>query len=106
HHELNAVRGSDGEKIGSGKGLSEVVQVLWQKPRSVGEFEPGDATGRCAKANPDDPEPCPVPGYYYTGGPGVLSESVFDRYQAKAMLTSLFSALGHHVVKGGVDLEV
>ncbi|WP_437781553.1 TonB-dependent receptor [Sorangium sp. So ce1097] len=108
HHELNAVRASDGEKVGSGKGLSDVVQVLWQRspPRSIGEFEPGDATRRCAEEDAAAGEPCPVPGYYYTGGPGVLSESVFDRYQGKAMLTSLFSALGHHVVKGGVDVEV
>ncbi|WP_437734918.1 TonB-dependent receptor [Sorangium sp. So ce1335] len=108
HHELNAIRASDGEKIGSGKGLSEVVQVLWQRspPRSIGEFEPGDATRRCAQDDAAAAEPCPVPGYYYTGGPGVLSESVFDRYQGKAMLTSLFSALGHHVVKTGVDVEV
>ncbi|WP_433933330.1 TonB-dependent receptor [Sorangium cellulosum] len=108
HHELNAIRGSDGEKIGSGKGLSDVVQVLWQRspPRSIGEFEPGDATRRCAQEDAAGGEPCPVPGYYYTGGPGVLSESVFDRYQGKAMLTSLFSALGHHVVKAGVDVEV
>lgn len=108
HHELNAVRASDGTKVGSGEGLSDVVQVLWQRspPRSIGEFEPGDATRRCAEADAAAGEPCPVPGYYYTGGPGVLSESVFDRYQGKAMLTSLFSALGHHVVKGGVDVEV
>ncbi len=114
HHELNAIRGSDGTKIGSGEGLSEVVQVLWQRspPRSIREFEPFDATrpgattDPCAEADATAGEPCPVPGYYYTGGPGVLSESVFDRYQGKAMLTSLFSALGHHVVKGGVDLEL
>ncbi|WP_437677616.1 TonB-dependent receptor [Sorangium sp. So ce131] len=108
HHEVNAVRASDGEKIGSGKGLSEVVQVLWQRspPRSIDEFEGSDATERCAPGDPEGETRCPVPGYYYSGGPGVLTEAVFNRYQAKAMLTSLFPALGHHVVKGGVDVEV
>ncbi|MGK4007469.1 TonB-dependent receptor [Sorangium sp. So ce1036] len=108
HHELSAVRASDGTTIGSGKGLSDVVQVLWQRspPRSVHEFEPSDATQRCVQGAAEGSELCPVPGYYYTGGPGVLSESVLTRYQAKAMLTSLISALGHHVIKSGVDVEV
>lgn len=108
HHEVSAVRASDGTQIGSGKGLSDVVQVLWQRSpsRSIHDFEPSDATERCAVGAAEGNEPCPVPGYYYTGGPGVLSESVLTRYQGKAMLTSLVSALGHHVIKSGIDVEV
>lgn len=103
HHEENAIRGSDGTRIGSGKGLSDAVQAFYIFPYSINEFEASSATKRCGGG--EDGGLCPTAGYY-VGGPGLLFESVLDRYQGKAMLTGLFEALGHHVVKAGVDVEV
>jgi outer membrane receptor protein involved in Fe transport len=37
---------------------------------------------------------------------GFLNHAILDRIQAKGVLTSLFTGLGHHVVKTGVDLEL
>jgi carboxypeptidase family protein/TonB-dependent receptor-like protein len=44
---------------------------------------------------------------YFTGGPGGLIEQLnFDSYQARATLTYLVSALGHHVLKAGFDGQI
>ena len=40
------------------------------------------------------------------GRPGLHQRRTLDRYQAKALGTFLLKALGHHVVKAGVDVEV
>ncbi|KYG06832.1 TonB-dependent receptor [Sorangium cellulosum] len=109
HHEDNAVRASDGTRIGSGEGLSDIAQVHWQRTdpgfHSINDFEPSAATRDCDPAGAPSAEHCPV-ATYYSGGPGALNETVLDRYQGKAVLTTLFAALGHHIVKAGVDLEL
>ncbi len=43
---------------------------------------------------------------YTVGGPGFVNDSSLDRYQGKAIGTLLLNALGHHVIKAGVDVEV
>ncbi|HZW90125.1 MAG TPA: TonB-dependent receptor, partial [Myxococcaceae bacterium] len=47
---------------------------------------------------------CGVVNYGY-GGPGFISTYKSDSYQGKAVFTYLAQALGHHVLKAGVDLE-
>ena len=44
---------------------------------------------------------------YFTGGPGGLIEYLnFDSYQARAVVTYLVNALGHHVLKAGFDGQI
>jgi hypothetical protein len=47
---------------------------------------------------------------YTSGGPatntGALELQTFNRYTAGSTLTYLFQALGHHVVKAGLNIEV
>jgi hypothetical protein len=113
HHEETAIRAADGTEVGSGEGLSNISQVRWRRtdpgPHSINDFEPSAATRVCDPAGTDNAKVCPV-STYYSGGPGFrlgfLNHAVLDRIQAKGVLTSLFTALGHHVVKTGVDLEL
>jgi hypothetical protein len=106
HHEDNAVRAADGTKVASGQGLADRGQVLWQRtdpaPHSINDFEAKASTARC---NEGGGSLCPVTTYY-SGGPGALNESALDRLQFKVVGTSIFSALGQHVAKAGVDVEL
>ena len=61
---------------------------------------PASVTQACSGADAD--VKCGVLGYL-TGGPGFIERLVLDSYQARGMLTFLASALGHHVIKVGVD---
>lgn len=47
---------------------------------------------------------CPVFSYG-GGGSGFISRASLNRYQGKAVVTSIFEGLGHHVAKVGLDLE-
>jgi hypothetical protein len=42
---------------------------------------------------------------YGSGGSGFISEASLNRYQGKAVVTSIFQGAGHHVAKLGFDLE-
>jgi outer membrane receptor protein involved in Fe transport len=43
---------------------------------------------------------------FLTGGPGGLETLDFDSYQARAVLTYLVTAAGHHVLKAGFDGQI
>lgn len=110
HHQEEAIRASDGTRIASGKGLSAVPQVLWQRtepgPHGINDFEPSPATDPgCDAAGVEAARRCPVPTYW-SGGPGYLTETTLDRWESKSVLTLLFEAAGHHVVKAGADVEL
>jgi hypothetical protein len=104
HRENQAIRASDGSQLGDPTGLASVSQVYWQRngpAHSINDFEASSASrSACSMPTTD----CSV-GTYYTGGPGYLRETTLDRWQARGVLTRLFTALGHHVAKAGVDLE-
>jgi len=114
---------SDGSAIASGKGLSDVAQVQYRRNQrpgfySITEFENSpDIAKACLPLPPIDPalpattasytEPLKCPVTTYTmGGPGFVDEAQLDRYQGKAVVTRLLSALGHHVIKAGIDVEL
>lgn len=109
HHQEEAIRASDGSRIGSGEGLSTAAQVFWQRtapgPHSINDFEAQSATQGCDNATFATSTRCPVPTYW-SGGPGYLTETTLDRWEGKSVLTLLFEAAGHHVVKLGVDAEL
>jgi hypothetical protein len=117
HHQRGATLPADGSAIDSKVGLAETSHVVYRRsspsPHAITELERVPA-GRCAPKqvpNPADPknptiaQSCPVE-QYELGGPGFIQDGALNRYQAKAKLTGLFRALGHHVFKAGVDVAV
>lgn len=108
HHEQSSVLPADGSGVGSGSGLSDVAQVSWRRsdpgPHSITDFESvrGDA---CDPAGTRAAALCPVPEYD-SGGPGLISESVMNRYQTALKWSRDISLLGHHLVKAGFDSEI
>ncbi|HSN99181.1 MAG TPA: TonB-dependent receptor, partial [Candidatus Nanopelagicales bacterium] len=135
HHQETATRASDGttvNDIATGTGLAGVPRVAWRRNnpnfRSITEFEALDPANSAACQPYDIPAdvdgdgqaddidgdgevdfqtvvPCPAQTYQ-SGGPSLLSEASLDRFQLKSVVTSLFEGLGHHVVKGGIDMEL
>jgi len=109
HHQEEAIRASDGTRVASGQGFSAVPQVFWQRtdpgPHGINDFEPSSSTRGCDPAGAEAATRCPVPRYY-SGGPGYLAETALDRWEGKSVLTLLFEAAGHHVVKFGADVEL
>jgi hypothetical protein len=130
HHQRNAQLPSDGSELGTSDRLAGTPAVTWTRTRparySIEKFEQlsRDALAKCAQS--DVPRldadgnpvvdmngntvmvhrvPCQV-RTYAEGGPGFIDDASLDRYQFKAMVTSIFAGLGHHVVKGGIDAEI
>ncbi len=121
HHQNASILPSDGSGLSGVTGLSARPTITWRRTRSVRnngttardyhsitEFEQLADPSVC-----DSPEGmpegvyatrCPVTSYR-SGGTGTISISEMDRYQGKAVGTYLFEALGHHVIKAGVDAE-
>ena len=111
---------SDGSGLSSGTGLSAMPSVTWRRSRNVS----GGVTRRDWHSITEyeqlaDPSVCDSPaglpaGMYATrcpvtsyvgGGTGTINISKMDRYQGKVLGTYLLEALGHHVIKAGVDAE-
>ncbi|KYF77236.1 TonB-dependent receptor [Sorangium cellulosum] len=129
HHQRNARLPPDDSEIGTRNGLAGVPFVSWNRtgPRhSIGDFEAlsPEAMAMCRQSDVQDRDaegnlrfdengepiivhrdPCQV-RQYWDGGPNFLEDATQDRLQLKAMVTSIFEGLGHHVVKGGIDSEV
>lgn len=113
----------DGSKLGSRDGLAGLALVQLRRAtgalgfRNITEFEnspeistactPVDQYERAdiQAIDPVSLNPCPVT-QYNLGGPGFINEATLDRYQGKAVVTRLLTALGHHVIKAGVDIEI
>ena len=75
------------------------------RARPITEFETLTAEGAALCV---DAAACPATGagaQYTIGGFGFLSDATLDRIQGRASATYLFQALGHHIVKAGLDIE-
>ncbi|XXY50366.1 TonB-dependent receptor [Sorangium sp. So ce269] len=117
HSQRNARLPPDGSELGTREGLAGVPLVVWQRTRrdgrawrhSIDEFEALSpaAMELCQQRDVGERRvvPCAVRSYW-SGGPNFLEDSAQNRFQLKAMVTSIFEALGHHVVKGGIDAEI
>ncbi len=120
HHEKSATLPSDGSKIGTKDGLAGIADVFYRRNtspdpatidpfHSIADFErvpSGYCQTRTFTNAPDQAfNPCPV-STYFLGGPDFLSDATLNRYQGRAVLTGLVNALGHHVIKAGVDIEL
>ena len=120
HHQDASTLPSDGSGL-LGSGLSATPNVQWRRTRSVtsGGTTTRDWHNITEYEQLADPSICDSPaglpaGVYATrcpvtsylqGGPGTISISKLDRYQGKVLGTYLLEALGHHVIKAGVDVE-
>jgi hypothetical protein len=83
-----------------------VSAVRWSGTHSLRDFfspeELGDAYAACAPTATFDP--CPV-SRFVTGGRRFLDDATLDRFSGKLSATGLFTALGHHQMKVGLELE-
>ncbi len=85
---------------------ANVSAVRWDQTHSLTDFYSpqalGEAYAACAPTASFDP--CPV-SRFVTGGRSFLADSKLDRYSGKLSASTLFTALGHHDLKVGLDLE-
>jgi outer membrane receptor protein involved in Fe transport len=104
HHQDDDVLPSDGTKPGSRQGLSAVPSTLWNRDpnyHQLTEFENIPGLAEACTGNR-----CPVPTYSSGGPIGSLHIQKFDRYTLGSTVTYLLNALGHHVIKAGVNVEL
>jgi hypothetical protein len=109
HHEIGGTYPADGSTIGSHDGIAGTPLVIFRRnnpgPHVITDFEPGAAALGCEAAGTVDGKKCPVTTYNF-GGPGQVSQQLFDRYAAKSSVSLLGELFGHHVVKAGVDADL
>ncbi|REG29737.1 carboxypeptidase family protein [Archangium gephyra] len=113
HHQYDNTLPVDGSGIGQGAGLSGTPQFEMRRTGtravptyySINDFEQLADPSVCDPAGTTNAVRCPVANYLL-GGPGFLLDRTVNRYQANAVGTLLLNALGHHVIKAGLDAEV
>lgn len=103
-HQRNYTRAADGTGVTNPTGLAGLPSANYVYPRPITDFESGPWNQYCDPVNTASPKYCPLPTYN-VGGPGFLDEGRLNRYQGKVVVTRFLEALGHHVIKAGVDLE-
>jgi outer membrane receptor protein involved in Fe transport len=106
HHEVADNLPSDGSFPGSGQGLAAINGVRYRRtsPHSLTDFETVPA-GYCDAPGTAEAIRCPVSSYNTKAPYGRIDHGLLDRYQLRSVVSLLGRALGHHVVKLGVDLE-
>jgi outer membrane receptor protein involved in Fe transport len=106
HEEDHSREPSDRSKIGSTDPSALVNQpmVTWAR-RSLVDYEtlPPDVVTDCLSDQKGGARRCPA--RWASGGPGFVYAARSDTLQLRAVLTVLFEALGHHVLKLGLDGE-
>ncbi|MDC0715189.1 TonB-dependent receptor [Stigmatella sp. ncwal1] len=106
HHQNDSSLPVDGSGIGNEEGWSGVPQFEMQRNQpfySITDLETIPDPSVCNPVN--GVSPCTVTNYLL-GGPGFLLDRTVDRYQGNIVGTLLLKALGHHVIKAGMDVEV
>ena len=82
--------------------------IQWQNEHNLRDFfsanELGAAEAACTPAPGSTFNPCPV-RRFFTGGLGFLQNYTLDRFSGRLSASGLFSALGHHNAKVGLDVE-
>jgi outer membrane receptor protein involved in Fe transport len=107
HHEISDNLPSDGSYPGSETGLAAISGTRYRRtdPHSLTDFETVP-DGYCDPAGTASAVRCPVSAYNINSPYTRLSHALLDRYQLRSVVSLLGQALGHHVVKVGVDLEL
>jgi outer membrane receptor protein involved in Fe transport len=104
-HSSDATLPIDGSLPGSGEGLAgRLGSIRYRRtmPHPITDFE-SVPTGYCEDKGHPNAVRCPVTTY--ATGPGFISTRDQDRLQMASRVTLLAQALGHHVIKFGVDVE-
>ncbi len=121
HHQHQATNAADGSTVYDTTNRSVLAGqpgVVYQAPgHAITDFETAPANGGlpgtagCRNVNVWTPGSgaAPTPNcpqqQYFGGGPGFIDDVLMDSYQAKAVFTDLLQAVGHHVIKAGVDFS-
>src|SRR4029453_16417082 len=108
HHQGAPGDGSGVENTGNTSGLAGTSLILPTADnypiRGVEAPRPNAVKAACAgQVFADGSTRCGAGVSYVFGGPGFLEDVKLDSYQAKAVVTYLAQALGHHVLKVGFD---
>jgi len=127
HHQYSNDEASDGSEVGATAGRAGLPEAILTstghggKPYYIGDPRlqyglPGDVAAACTDRTGLDNDPttgpsdatvsqnrCGVFGWQ-VGGPGYMDKVSIDNYEAKAVLTYLLTAGGHHVIKAGGDV--
>ena len=109
HHDSGAGLPGDGSLPGAKEGMASRPLIVYRRSRpgyhAITEFEDvPNAEAYCGPPGPMRAVRCPVTTYS-TGGAGYVSTTSQNRLQLRTAATWLAQALGHHVVKVGVDVE-
>ncbi|MEO8181001.1 MAG: TonB-dependent receptor [Deltaproteobacteria bacterium] len=109
HHERTADLPVDGSALGSATGLAGTPMFVYQRtspaPHSITEFENLPDPSVCDNPVEDGDARCPA-AQYVVGGPQIIQDRNYDRYQLREVATYVTRWLGPHIIKGGVELEV
>ncbi len=109
HHVSTAGLPADGSLPGSQEGLAGRPLVTFRRSRPgyhpITDFESfPNAEMYCEPAGATRAVRCPVTSYS-ANGVGFISTRLQDRAQLRSVMTVLAQALGHHVLKVGIDVE-
>lgn len=107
HTQRSADLASDGTPVGGG-GLSATPDFVFARtnpaPHSITDFESIPDPSVCVNPVAGGDARCPVAQYAF-GGPQILQDRRFNRYQLRELATFVTPGLGHHVVKAGAEVE-
>ena len=107
HNLRTANLASDGSDIGGG-GLSAERLFVFQRtapqPHPITDFENIADPSVCLNPVMGGDPRCPT-AQYALGGPQILQDRQYNRYQARELITFVTPGLGHHIVKAGAEFE-
>ena len=107
HHETHDELPSDGSRPGDATGLASINGTRWRRGGAAGQHPITDfemVSGPYCQ-DPMASVKCPVTTWSSDAG-GFIRETKLDRLQLRSVLTWVAEALGHHVVKVGLDAEM
>lgn len=104
HHERSANLPADGSRFGAG-GIAAAPVFFYGPPTySITDFEAIGDPSLCENPVPEGDVRCPVSAYA-VGGPQMITDRRFNRYQLRSVASYFAKWIGHHVLKAGVELE-
>src|SRR6266700_591023 len=107
HNEHTANLASDGSNLGL-SGLSGTPQFGYARtnpsPHPITDFENIPDPSVCVNPVMDGDQRCPT-AQYAVGGPQILQDRHYNRYQAREIATFVTPGLGHHIIKVGGEFE-
>ena len=108
HHERAANLAADGSELGSSSGLSGTPLFNFARtapaPHTITDFETLPDPNVCRNPVMGGDAICPAASYY-TGGPQILHDRIYDRYQLRELATLVAEGLGHHIFKAGAEVD-